>query len=61
VLDGFPDCDASPRQRALSIANEKVYRAMKFRGRAKIDHEQGAALEGVGIPLRIRSYAEAIR
>ena len=34
VLDGFPDNDLSPRERALSIAKERVLRAMQLRGRA---------------------------
>ena len=61
VLDGFPDGDTTPRRKALSIAKEKVFRAMKLRGRAKADRGQGEALEGVGIPLRMRSSIEAVR
>jgi glutamate dehydrogenase (NAD(P)+) len=34
VLDGFSENNTSPRKRALSIAKEKVFRAMQLRGRA---------------------------
>jgi glutamate dehydrogenase (NAD(P)+) len=33
VLEGFPNNNTSPRKKALSIAKEKVFRAMKLRGR----------------------------
>ena len=33
VLDGFPNNDHSPREKALSLAKEKVLRAMQLRGR----------------------------
>ncbi len=61
VLEGFPDRDISPRKKALSIAKEKVFRAMKLRGRAKIDDFHERKFEGMGIPLRMRSYSEATR
>jgi len=34
VLNGFPNNGLSPREKALSIAKEKVLRAMQLRGRA---------------------------
>ncbi len=61
VLDGFPDSGTSPRKRALSIAKEKVYRAMKLRGRAKIDDPHERNFGGVGISSKTRSYSEAMR
>jgi len=61
VLDGFPDKDISPRNKALSIAKEKVFRAMKLRGRAKIDDSHETKSEGVKIPLRMPPYSEAMR
>ncbi len=38
VLDGFTERDTSPRKKALSIAKEKVFRAMKLRGRTRIEN-----------------------
>jgi glutamate dehydrogenase (NAD(P)+) len=61
VLDGCPDKDISLRQKALSIAKEKVFRAMKLRGRAKLDDSRERTFEGVDIHLTMRSYSEATR
>ncbi len=61
VLDGFPDRDISPRKKALSIAKEKVLRAMKLRGRAKVEDFHDRKFEGAGIPMRMHSYSETTR
>jgi glutamate dehydrogenase (NAD(P)+) len=61
VLNGFPDRDISPRKKALSIAKEKVFRAMKLRGRAKIDDSHEKKFEAAGSPLRVPPYSEAMR
>ena len=61
VLAGFPDSETSPRMKALSIAREKVFRAMKLRGRARIDDSHDRRFEDVGTPLRMCSYSEAMR
>ncbi|MFB3885211.1 MAG: Glu/Leu/Phe/Val dehydrogenase [Thermodesulfobacteriota bacterium] len=57
VLEGFSDRDISPRKKALSIAKEKVFRAMKLRGRADIDDSYERKPEGAAIPLKRSSEA----